>query len=241
MTDHSVSDYDMPEFAWSTWSAASGFQDADLAALLAGAALPAEAPAPLQHVADVVAALRAEPAAEEMVGEAVALAEFWRRVGVSRQPHRFRIRRPAMLSPLLSATAVAAVCLGGFAVAGYARALPPPAQQLAHETILAPADHDAGTQNVHHSSKPAGPDASRSPGSDRCTSRSSGTERGYARQPTSGDAGRVAARPGSCVDARPSGGGNFASDHSSSGPDQSRQSFWTDQPSSWTEQPSSHP
>src|SRR5579875_3607668 len=61
MTDRGVSDSDMLNFSRRARRDAPGIQDASLAALLAGAVPPPDAPAPLQHVADVLAALQAAP------------------------------------------------------------------------------------------------------------------------------------------------------------------------------------
>ena len=59
MTDRGVSDYDMPNRTWPR-ADVSGIPDASLSALLADAPA-ADSPA-LRPVADVLAALRAEPA-----------------------------------------------------------------------------------------------------------------------------------------------------------------------------------
>jgi hypothetical protein len=112
--------------------------DADLAALLAGTT---DAAPGLRPVADVLAALTAEPTGMELAGEAGALAEFRRRAGA--QVPAQRPRRSTGLSSRLgvkvgaSITAVAVV-LGGGAVAAFANVLPAPIQRLAHEAIGAP-------------------------------------------------------------------------------------------------------
>jgi hypothetical protein len=222
MTGRGVSDSDMPDFARSSSPPAPGFHDETCSALLAGTALPADAPAPLQHVANVMAALRAGSAADELAGQARALAEFRRRVGGSRGPHRFRIRRPAVLSPIVTAVAVAVVCLGGFAIAGYARALPPSAQRLAHETIRAPSGGD-GAPAARHPSTPAGSGSSRQTGSGRCAARSHPAKHSDARpSQTSGRGDKLAARPGPCAGAHPARGRNSASDHPDSEPEHGR-------------------
>jgi hypothetical protein len=141
----------MPNFPWSGRRDGSRIEDTALAALLAGMELPADVAAGLQPVADVLAALRAGPAGDELVGAAAALAEFRHRVGVSGQQHRSRRRRPTLLTSLLSAkaaavAAVAAISLGGAATAAFAGALPDSLQQFAHHTIGAPAPHSTASR-----------------------------------------------------------------------------------------------
>jgi hypothetical protein len=113
--------------------------DADLAALLAGTTdvLPG-----LRPVADVLAALTAEPSGMELAGENRALAEFRRRAAAPVPAHRARRGTTGLTSRLgvkvgASVTA-AAVVLGGGAAAAFADVLPAPIQRLAHEAIGAP-------------------------------------------------------------------------------------------------------
>jgi hypothetical protein len=170
LTDRGVSNNDMPNFSLRARRDASEIPDGSLAALLAGGTPPPEASAPLQHVADVLAALRAAPANNEAAGKAAALAQFRQRVGVSSQPIRSRRRRPTLLSSLLSAKAAAAAAIavvgvGGVATAAFAGALPSPAQQFAHDTIGAPSPHSSSSaqardSNAGHSGTPVGPSAS---------------------------------------------------------------------------------
>jgi hypothetical protein len=148
----------MPNFPWSGRRDVSGIEDTALAALLAGMELPADAAAGLRLVADVLAALRAGPAGDELAGAAAALAEFRHRVGVSGQQPRSRRRRPTMLTSLLRAkaaavAAIAAITLGGAATAAFAGALPNSLQQFAHHTIGAPAPHSTASRT------PVGPNA----------------------------------------------------------------------------------
>jgi hypothetical protein len=139
-------------------------EDASLAALLSGAEVP-DLAAGLQPVADVLAALRARPARDELAGEAVAMAEFRDRVGVSDPVQYSRRRRPALLTSLMSAkvagAAIAvAIAVGGVATAAYAGALPSPAQQVAHEWIGAPAAHNSHPFRLsagHGAKPPAAP------------------------------------------------------------------------------------
>lgn len=167
MTGHDVSGSDMPNFPWPTRPDASAIEDTVLAELLAGRELPADVAAGLQPVADVLAALRAGPAADELAGAAVARAEFRQRVGVSNQSCRSRPRRTPLLTSLLSAKAAAAaavtvVSLGGAAAAAaYSGALPGSVQQFAHSTIGAPSAHPTADPSSHPtgSATPTGPNA----------------------------------------------------------------------------------
>lgn len=113
--------------------------DADLAALLAGTT---DAPPGLWPVADVLAALTAEPTSMELTGEASALAEFRRQAGAPVPAQRARRSTAGFTSRFgvkagASVTAVA-VILGGGAAAAFADVLPAPIQRLAHEAIGAP-------------------------------------------------------------------------------------------------------
>jgi hypothetical protein len=127
----------MPNFPW------PGRRDADasLDGLLARGQAPEDLAAELQPAADVIAALRAAPASDELAGEAAALAVF--RHGVSSPASRSRRRRPTLLGSILSAKVAAAaaaafvVGFGGVAAAAYADKLPAPIQNLAHHVVHA--------------------------------------------------------------------------------------------------------
>jgi hypothetical protein len=172
VTGHGVPHGDMPNFPWSGRREAASLSDAALAALLAGADLPAEAPAELREVAEALAALTSGPAGDELAGEAVALAAFRDRLGVP-GPVTRRRRRPPLLAPVLSAKAAAVAVtvlgLGGLATAAYAGALPGPAQQFAHSVIGAPAAHPAATDRPGGNSSPVGPNANGHPAYGLCT------------------------------------------------------------------------
>jgi len=177
MTDRGVSDYDMPNRTRPPRMDVPGIPDATLSALLGGDLPPAvDAPVSLQHVAEVLTALRARPAADEMAGRAAAMAEFRRRVSRSAQPARSRRVRPAVLTPLVRTRAGAAgtAALLGFAGivgAAYAGVLPAAAQTLAHDTIGAPRPalkHQDGPF-AGHSGRPVGPNASGHPRFGLCT------------------------------------------------------------------------
>ena len=138
----------MPNFPWPARRDVSSTEDTALTALLAGTELPADTAAGLRPVADVLAALRAGPARDELAGLAAAQAEFRRGFGVPDHPKRSSRRRPAGLASRLgvkaaAAAVVAAISLGGVAAAAYAGVLPGSWQQFAHRTIGAPAGHQA--------------------------------------------------------------------------------------------------
>jgi hypothetical protein len=123
--------------------------DASLVALLAGDMAEGsqdqqEAAALLQSAADVVTALRAGPARDELGGEAAALAEFRSHAGRLGAARGARRRTPARRTSLVSArvataAAIAVAGAGSVATAAYAGVLPPRIQRLAHATIGAPA------------------------------------------------------------------------------------------------------
>ncbi|HEY6277512.1 MAG TPA: hypothetical protein VIX86_14395 [Streptosporangiaceae bacterium] len=170
MTRGGVPDGDMPNFPWSGRREPAPFSDAALAALLAGADLPAGAPPELRSVAEALTALTDAPAGDELAGEAMALAAFRNRLGVPRPVTRRR-RRPPLLAPLMSAKAavlVAALSLGGLATAAYTNVLPAPAQQFAHSVIGAPAAHPTHTAHPANSASPVGPDATGHPAYGLC-------------------------------------------------------------------------
>jgi hypothetical protein len=156
----------MANFPWPGRRDVPEIEDASLAALLAGAELPAGSPPELQPLSDVLAPLTAGPASDELAGEAAALAVFRTRVGVPVPASRSHHRRHPLLTSLLparaaAAAAVAALGAGGFATAAFAGALPAPAQQFAHHTIGAPAPDSSPSAGAHPSTTgtPAGPDA----------------------------------------------------------------------------------
>lgn len=152
MTGRDAPGSNMPSFPWPARRDGSALEDAALTALLEGAELPEGAAARLRPVADMLAALNAEPAGDELTGLAAAQAEFRRRIAEPARParpDRPRRRRPVRLASLLSAraataAAVVAIGLGGAGVAAYAGALPASLQQFAHSAIGAPAPRQAG-------------------------------------------------------------------------------------------------
>jgi hypothetical protein len=147
----------MPNFPWSARRDVSAIEDTALVALLAGTELPEDSAAGLRSLADVLAALTAAPASDELTGEPAVLAEYRQRVGVSIHPRGSRRRRPTLLSTLLTAKGAAAAAIAAVTLSGAAAAatgnLPASLQTIAHNTMGAPApqsSHDAG---------PVGPNA----------------------------------------------------------------------------------
>jgi hypothetical protein len=132
----------MPNFLWPSRKDAPAISDAALAALLAGAEVPAGAARELRPLAVVLAELTGWPADDELRGEAETLAAFRSQIGTQGAGHR----RPAPKTPLFSrlrhvkaaAAAVMVLVLGGIASAAYVRALPTGLQKLAHDIIGAP-------------------------------------------------------------------------------------------------------
>jgi hypothetical protein len=151
MTDHGVSDSDMPTFTWPTWPDAE-----TLDALLSGNCRPEEAPAELRPVAEVLVALQAPPDPREVAGWGEALSVYRDladrpgsvgRPGISSPlgtPSRLRSRRPRRIAPPLGAKLAAAAgaaaiaVLGGGAAAAYTGSLPAALQKFAHTAIAAP-------------------------------------------------------------------------------------------------------
>ena len=139
MTGSDVPNVDMPNIPRPQRQDEPAVTDADLAALLAGTA---DAAPGLRPVADVLAALTAEPTGIELTGEDRALAEYRRRAGAPVPAQRARRSTAGLTSRFgvkvgASVTAVAVV-LGGGAAAAFAGVLPAPIQRFAHEAIGAP-------------------------------------------------------------------------------------------------------
>jgi hypothetical protein len=156
MTGPGVSDADMPSFRWPARRDESALTDESLAALLAGAQPPEDAPPELRPALDVLAALRAQPGRDELLDEAAALAEFRIRAARPGPASQAWRRRPARLLPSLSAkiaaaTAVIALAVGGVAAAAVVGVLPAPFQRLAHDasSVFRPA-------GSHHSKQKTG-------------------------------------------------------------------------------------
>jgi hypothetical protein len=145
----------MPSFPWPARRDGSALEDTALTALLESGELPDGAAARLRPVADMLAALRAEAASDELTGLAAAQAEFRRRIAQPARPRQPRLRQPRRRRPVrlasvlgaraATAAAVVVIGLGGAGAAAYAGALPASLQQLAHAAIGAPAPRQAGS------------------------------------------------------------------------------------------------
>lgn len=133
--------------------------ETDLTALLAGAGPPPDAPAGLRSAAEVLAALRAQPAADELAGEQAALSQFrQQQAGVSVLERRSRRRRPVMLVAALAATAAVTLAVIGLSLDAYHGGLPGPVQRIAHDVFGSPG---AGSeQSAGASPAPSGAPAS---------------------------------------------------------------------------------
>jgi hypothetical protein len=150
----------MPNLPWPTHQDEPVTGDPSLAALLQWAEFPA-GPAPeMKPLAEVLAALAAGPAGDELAGEAATLAAYRNRASVPHPGHRARRWRRRPLFPLPSvraaatmAAAAAVLGFSAFATAAYTQVLPAPVQRLAHDIIGAP---PAGSGPATGSS-PAGP------------------------------------------------------------------------------------
>ena len=144
MTRRDIPDDDMPDFPWLSRRDVPETGDPSLAALLAWAQF-AESSAPeMRPMGEILAALTAGPADDELTGEAAAMAAFRNRPGVGRpglRGHRRRSRPIFSLLPAKAAAVAAATVLGlgALATAAYVGALPTPVQRIAHVIIGAPA------------------------------------------------------------------------------------------------------
>jgi len=169
-------DGDMSFLPWHPSQADRSHDERSFEALLDGTPLPPDAPTTDLFLADVMEALTAPAAADELAGLHRAQAAYTTLLAVQRRRGGTYRRRSKMRSPLSHpkiATALAAgvLGLGGFSAAAYAGALPDTAQQVAHHVIGAPdsrpdhpghpakgADH-APEQTGAPTATPVGPDA----------------------------------------------------------------------------------
>ena len=162
MTDRDVSSGDMPNFPWPSRRDAPEIGDAPLEALLAGTELPADAPSRLQPLSEVLAALKARPASDELAGEAAALAAFQERARYADPGTPITPWRPRCFAPLparaAAAATIAALSFGALATAAFAGALPAPPQHFATPSARrprAPPDHRHPSRGPH--ARPAPP------------------------------------------------------------------------------------
>lgn len=180
MTDHGVSDSDMPTFPWPTRPEANAMD-----ALLDGNCRPDDAPAELRAVADVLVALQSPPDRREIAGWGQALTiyrEAASRPVITGQPrsqhlaavgrppsqHRARTGRPrtrrprSFASPLgvklaAAAGATAVAALGGGIAAAYTIGLPTPLQNFAHSAFAAPDSRGVTAPSSQGTGSPVAP------------------------------------------------------------------------------------
>ena len=180
MTDHGVSDSDMPTFPWPTRPEANAMD-----ALLDGNCRPDDAPAELRAVADVLVALQSPPDRREIAGWGQALTIYRdaasrpvitgqprsRHLAAAGRPpsrHRARTGRPptrrsrSFASPLgvklaAAAGATAVAALGGGIAAAYTVGLPSPLQNFAHRAFAAPGSSNAATPTSQGTGSRVGP------------------------------------------------------------------------------------
>jgi hypothetical protein len=177
VTGTDVPNGDMPNIPQPPLQDGSAVTDADLVALLAGKRDVAPA---LQPVADVLAALSAEPSLRELAGETRAVAEFRRRTRVP-APRRHARRRTAGLSSRLSVkaaagAAAATLVLGGAATAAFANMLPAPIQRFAHDVLGAP-DAPPTAQPLPARTRPTAPGQVASHGTSKSSAKTHSTSR----------------------------------------------------------------
>ena len=145
MTGRDVPDGDMPNSPWPTHRDEPVTGDPSLAELLAWAQFTPSSAPEMKPVGEVLAALTAGPADDELAGEAAALVAYRNRGGVPRpatRAHRRR-RRPLFRFPSVRvaatvAAAAAVLSVSAFATAAYTQVLPAPVQRLAHDFSGAP-------------------------------------------------------------------------------------------------------
>jgi hypothetical protein len=170
----------MPNIPWPTHSGGEPVTgDPSLADLLAWAEFPAGSAPEMKPVVEVLAALTAGPADDELAGEAAALAAYRNRGSVLRPATTRGRRRRRRLFPFPSVkvaatvgAAAAVVSVSAFATAAYTQVLPAPVQRLAHVIIGAPGAEGRPATGP----SPAGPGATGSGG----TGRAGGTPTGQA-------------------------------------------------------------
>ena len=169
----------MPYLPWNRPEAGLT-EDRSYEALLSGAPLPDDAPSDSRLLADLVGALTAPTAAEELAGFSRVRAAYTAQFAPRRHGTALRWRLSVLdnpkLSPKLAAPLIAGVLgLGGLGAAAYAGALPDPAQNAAHRIIGAPAAHPSKADGHRQaetgasSSTPAGPDATGAAAFGLCT------------------------------------------------------------------------
>ena len=184
MTDHGVSDRDMPTFPWSTQPEAGA-----LDALLSGHAKPEVIPAELRPVAEVLVALQAPADRREVARWAESLIAYREMAGMPRRPSRSRPRRPRLIAATVGARLAAAAgvvvvaVLGSGIAAAYTGSLPVALQKIAHVTIAAPGVRESRAASAPKGAgHPEGPSASGSAAYGLCNAYQHAEEHGNASQ-----------------------------------------------------------
>ena len=192
MTDHGVSDSDMPNFPWQTRPEVRA-----LDALLSGTYKPEEALAGLRPVAEVLVALQAPADRREVARWAESLIAYREVAGMPRRPNRSRPRRPSRSRPrrprLIAATVgarlaaaagvVVVAVLGSGIAAAYTGSLPVALQKIAHVTIAAPGVRESRAASAPKGAgHPEGPSASGSAAYGLCNAYQHAEEHGNASQ-----------------------------------------------------------
>ena len=119
--------------------------DPSLAELLAWAQFTPSSAPEMKPVGEILAALTAGPADDELAGETAALVAYRNRGGAPRPATRARRRRrdplfsfPSVRVAATVGAAAAVLSVSAFATAAYTQVLPAPVQRLAHDFIGAP-------------------------------------------------------------------------------------------------------
>ena len=204
MTDHGVSDSDMPNFPWQTRPEVRAVD-----ALLSGTYKPEEALAGLRPVAEVLVALQAPADRREVARWAESLIAYREMAGMPRRPSRSRPRRPRLIAATVGARLAAAAgvvvvaVLGSGIAAAYTGSLPVALQKIAHVTIAAPGVRESRAASAPKGAgHPEGPSASGSAAYGLCNAYQHAEEHGNASQravafrnlvDAAGGAGQVAA------------------------------------------------
>ena len=169
----------MPKFPRSSEAAAQEAEQLD--SLLEQRGLAGGLPADLERVGELLSVAAGAALLSELDHEDAVRSAFNQIVGVSTSNTPRRLRRPAMLSTLLTAklalaAAAAAAAVSGTAAAAYTNSLPSGLQSFAHHTIDAPKPHS----HTPPSSVPVGPDPTGHAAYGLCTSYTSAQHHGSA-------------------------------------------------------------
>jgi hypothetical protein len=156
---------------------------------LSGTCHAEETPAELRPVAEVFAALQAQPDPRSVPGWDEALLAFRQSATRPERRGRSRSRRPAPIASRFGARLAAAAgaaafaVLGGGVAAAYTGSLPVALQKFAHEAIAAPAVRDSRTPpDPQRTGQPTGPSASGSAAYGLCNAYQHAEEHGNAVQ-----------------------------------------------------------